>query len=91
LAAELETALNEDSRLIESTGGVFEVENNGRLIFSKKAVGRFPDPGEVLAIVEGLAAGFELSDAQGKAAASIASPPGFQDWLSSAWKRLAGK
>lgn len=30
-----------------SSGGVFEVTYNGDLIFSKKALGRFPEPGEV--------------------------------------------
>jgi selenoprotein W-related protein len=29
--------------LIPSGGGVFEVEVNGKLAFSKKAAGRFPD------------------------------------------------
>jgi len=29
--------------LIESKGGVFEVEVNGALIFSKKAMKRFPE------------------------------------------------
>jgi selenoprotein W-related protein len=35
-------------RLIPSTGGVFEVTAGGRTIFSKKATGRHPHPGEVL-------------------------------------------
>lgn len=30
-----------------SSGGVFEVTYGGNLIFSKKALGRFPNPGEV--------------------------------------------
>ena len=28
-------------------GGVFDVRLDGALIYSKKAVGRFPEPGEV--------------------------------------------
>jgi len=36
-------------RLIESSGGVFEVTVDGRLIFSKRALGRFPADDEVLA------------------------------------------
>jgi selenoprotein W-related protein len=36
-------------RLIPSSGGVFEVTAGGRTIFSKKALGRRPEPGEVLA------------------------------------------
>jgi len=34
--------------LIPSTGGVFEVEKDGQLIFSKKQTGRFPEAGEVV-------------------------------------------
>lgn len=30
-----------------SGGGVFEVSVDGTLIFSKKQLGRFPEPGEV--------------------------------------------
>jgi len=33
--------------LIKSKGGVFEVKLDGSPIYSKKALGRFPDPGEV--------------------------------------------
>lgn len=32
-----------------SSGGVFEVEVDGDLVFSKKASGRHAEPGEVLA------------------------------------------
>jgi selenoprotein W-related protein len=33
--------------LIKSRGGVFEITVGGELIFSKKRLGRFPQPGEV--------------------------------------------
>ena len=33
--------------LIPRSGGVFEVEVNGELIFSKKALGRHAEPGEI--------------------------------------------
>lgn len=36
-----------ESELIKGAGGVFEVQLDDELIFSKKALGRFPDPGEV--------------------------------------------
>ena len=36
-------------KLIPATGGVFDVWVNGELIFSKKAVGRHAEPGEVRA------------------------------------------
>jgi selenoprotein W-related protein len=34
--------------LIEGSGGVFEIKDNGRLLFSKKKMGRFPEPEEIL-------------------------------------------
>lgn len=33
--------------LIPSKGGVFDVTVNGELVFSKKAVGRHAEPGEI--------------------------------------------
>jgi selenoprotein W-related protein len=41
-------------KLIESSGGVFEVEVDGRKVFSKKALGRHAQPGEVLQAIERL-------------------------------------
>jgi selenoprotein W-related protein len=35
--------------LIQGSGGVFEVVADGKLIFSKKNVGRFPEVEEILA------------------------------------------
>jgi selT/selW/selH-like putative selenoprotein len=35
-------------RLIESSGGLFEVTVDGKLVFSKKALRRHAEPGEVL-------------------------------------------
>jgi len=34
-------------KLIPSGGGVFEVMVDGRLIFSKRQLGRFPEPDEI--------------------------------------------
>ncbi len=34
-----------------SHGGVFEVTADGRLVFSKKALGRFPNEGEVVELL----------------------------------------
>jgi len=48
----LEKELGLKSELVESAGGVFEVEHGGKLVFSKKKVGRFPDPGEVLKLMK---------------------------------------
>jgi selenoprotein W-related protein len=38
-------------KLVASSGGVFEVSVDGAGVFSKKALGRFPEPGEVLAAI----------------------------------------
>ena len=44
--------------LVESDGGVFEVTVDDRLVFSKKALGRFPEPGELRGLASGgIAAG----------------------------------
>ncbi len=37
--------------LIKGKDGVFEVTVNGDLVFSKRALGRFPDDGEVAGII----------------------------------------
>tara|TARA_B100000242_G_scaffold225074_1_gene165571 strand:- start:264 stop:428 length:165 start_codon:yes stop_codon:yes gene_type:complete len=34
--------------LMPSGGGVFEIVLNGQLIFSKKALNRFPEKGEII-------------------------------------------
>jgi len=36
-----------DTRLIRGKDGVFEIEVDGTLVFSKRQAGRFPEPGEV--------------------------------------------
>jgi len=44
-------------RLIESSGGVFEVVVDGRSVFSKKTFRRHAEPGEVLKAVQQLRGG----------------------------------
>ena len=39
-------------RLIPSGGVVYEVNKNGKSIFSKKELGRFPELDEIIAIIE---------------------------------------
>ena len=51
LAEELIRELGIEPELVKSSGGVFEVEYEDDLIFSKKQIGRFPDPGEVLNLI----------------------------------------
>ena len=38
-------------RLVESSGGVFEVSVDDRLVYSKKATGRHAAPGEILRLI----------------------------------------
>jgi selenoprotein W-related protein len=38
-------------KLVESSGGVFEVEVDGALVFSKRSLGRHAEPGEVLRLI----------------------------------------
>jgi selenoprotein W-related protein len=51
LAAELKKALEVDSELVASHGGVFEITVDNDLVFSKKSLGRFPNEGEVLGLI----------------------------------------
>jgi len=52
LAAELKQHLGVDSTLIAGSGGVFEVNVDGKMVFSKKSVGRFPEPGEIVGMLQ---------------------------------------
>jgi len=47
LAAEIKKKLGADTDLIQGGKGVFKVWQDGRLLFSKKEVGRFPKPQEI--------------------------------------------
>ena len=38
--------------LVPATGGVYELTLDGELIFSKKALGRFPEEGEILKLLK---------------------------------------
>jgi predicted Rdx family selenoprotein len=50
--AELEKAIpGVEVELIRSGGGVFEVVADGRLVFSKKALRRHAEPGEVVGLL----------------------------------------
>ncbi|TFG38220.1 MAG: SelT/SelW/SelH family protein [Candidatus Aminicenantes bacterium] len=54
MAAELSEEYGADARLIKGQDGVFEVEVDGTLVFSKRKLGRFPDPGEVAKAIKAL-------------------------------------
>jgi selT/selW/selH-like putative selenoprotein len=58
LAAELkQTFPDAQVRLLQSSGGVFEVTVDGQLVFSKKAARRHAAPGEVLQAIQRLSGG----------------------------------
>lgn len=42
----------EEMRLVPSSGGVFEVDVNGKRIFSKKEIGRHAEEGEVVRLMK---------------------------------------
>ena len=48
MAAEIKKARGIDATLVKGSGGQFEVVLDGNLIFSKKALGRFPEVSEIL-------------------------------------------
>jgi selenoprotein W-related protein len=52
LAAELKREVpHADVRLVPSSGGVFEVTVDGNLVFSKKALRRHAEPGEIMKLI----------------------------------------
>ena len=48
MAAEIKKARGLDATLIKGSGGQFEVVLDGKLLFSKKQLGRFPESNEIL-------------------------------------------
>ena len=52
MAAELKQEIPDaEIRLVPSSGGVFEVTVDGHLVFSKKALRRHPQPGEIMKLI----------------------------------------
>jgi selenoprotein W-related protein len=43
----------EEVELVKGVGGVFEITVDGRLVFSKKQLGRFPEDAEIDALAGG--------------------------------------
>jgi selenoprotein W-related protein len=53
VAAELKSAFPGVAiKMVPSSGGVFEVSVDGKLVFSKKALGRHANPGEVVGLIQ---------------------------------------
>jgi len=51
LAAEFKERFRVEPELVKGRGGVFEVIVDGALLFSKRALGRFPEEGEVARLI----------------------------------------
>jgi selT/selW/selH-like putative selenoprotein len=54
LAADLKQLFNVDAELKPGHGGIFDVEVDGRKIYSKHQTHRFPNPGEVDGLIASL-------------------------------------
>ncbi|MBU6453706.1 MAG: SelT/SelW/SelH family protein [Cyanobacteria bacterium REEB67] len=89
MAAELETKLQAEVQISPSTGGVFEVEDRGVLIFSKKQLGRFPQEGEIMDLINkhgGAETSTTPDDAKEMAAAKPDQSTPFLGWLGKQFK-----
>jgi len=53
LAAVLTERLGAEVTLVKGSGGVFDVEVDGKRVFSKHHEGRFPEPEEIIARIQG--------------------------------------
>jgi len=51
LGEELRQELGANVELITGSGGVFEVIADGKKVFSKKTLGRFPNDGEIVSLL----------------------------------------
>ncbi|MCD4747909.1 MAG: Rdx family protein [Thermoanaerobaculales bacterium] len=54
MAAELKQRFSTETKFIKGAGGIFDVRVDGELVFSKHAVNRFPEPGEVESTIAGM-------------------------------------
>ena len=52
MAAEIKRSTGVDATLTPGSGGVFDVMVDGKTIFSKKSVGRFPEVVEILGMLK---------------------------------------
>ena len=52
MVEELKKEFQIESDLIKGKDGVFELRVDGKLLFSKKALHRFPEPGEIQKLIQ---------------------------------------
>lgn len=53
MAAEIKKRYGADAELVKGGSGVFEVSLDGKLLFSKKKLHRFPEVPEIFDLVDG--------------------------------------
>ncbi len=51
--AEIQEAFGVEPKLIRGDNGIFDVEVDGKLVYSKFETGRFPNAGEVVGLMRG--------------------------------------
>ncbi|MBN1443700.1 MAG: Rdx family protein [Planctomycetes bacterium] len=54
MAAAIEKEYGIQPKLIKGGGGIFDIIADGKMIFSKHEVGRFPEEAEILEALRGL-------------------------------------
>ena len=52
MAAAIRDEFDVEAELVKGDNGIFDVEVDGRNVFSKQEVGRFPENDEVLALLK---------------------------------------
>ncbi|MBX7219880.1 MAG: Rdx family protein [Blastocatellia bacterium] len=69
MAEELKSKYQANSELVKLSGGIFEIYRDDQLIFSKRALGRFPNDGEIARLLDAVASGIPLAQAQAEISA----------------------
>jgi len=46
VSVEIQSVTNEEIKLISGSGGIFEIRQNGKLLWKKQRSGHFPENGE---------------------------------------------
>ena len=52
MAAEIEEKYPEEVECVPGSGGVFKIIVDGKVLFDKKIMGRYPEEGEILSLIK---------------------------------------
>jgi selenoprotein W-related protein len=52
MAAALKDQFGVKAKLVPGSGGIFDIEVDGKLVASRRELGRFPEPDEVIALLK---------------------------------------